>query len=255
MNLRVAGAQIAASSDVIQNCMAIERAVDFAAGEKADILLTPEGSLSGYHSHFSQVEVAKATKEIVSMAAANRVGLALGTCYYEDDGLCYNQLRFYGQDGSFLGAHCKTLLCGRPEDLTAGEINDYAVAPLRTFVFQGVTVGGLICNDLWANPEWTPGDDTHLTRQLAAMGAKIVFHAVNSGSAEGPYASAVKGFHESNLRIRANAGHLWIATVNCCYADGPCSCASGVVTPEGEWACATPLTGERFYAFDCSIDD
>jgi len=48
--LRVAGAQLPVRNDVQKNLEAINRAIEFAAREKADVLLTPEGSLSGYGS-------------------------------------------------------------------------------------------------------------------------------------------------------------------------------------------------------------
>ena len=53
MELRVALAQLAVTEDVEANVAAIERAVEFAAAEGADILLTPEGSLSGYTHLFA----------------------------------------------------------------------------------------------------------------------------------------------------------------------------------------------------------
>lgn len=252
MSMRIAGAQLPDSANINENFKAVERAINFAVAEKADILLTPEGHLSGYHYEFNQAEVAKALGEITRMAALSGLGLALGTCFVEEDGLCYNQIRFYDRDGSFLGFHSKILLCGRPEDLITGEFCHYSSTPLRTFTFRDTAVGGLICNDLWANPEWTPGDDVHLTRKLAQMGVKIVFHAVNCGSGEDPYSLANKSYHESNLKIRAKAGHIWIATANCCYSTGhPGMCASGIISPDGEWACTVPLAGEQYYT--CTV--
>jgi len=46
--LRVAGAQLPVRNDVQKNLEAITRAIEFAAREKADVFVTPEGSLSGY---------------------------------------------------------------------------------------------------------------------------------------------------------------------------------------------------------------
>ncbi|MBE0699609.1 MAG: hypothetical protein IH586_22010, partial [Anaerolineaceae bacterium] len=47
-HLRVAGAQIPVTEDITKNIAALLRAIDFARDVNADILLTPEGSLSGY---------------------------------------------------------------------------------------------------------------------------------------------------------------------------------------------------------------
>ena len=52
MKLRVAGAQIPVTKDILTNKKTILRAIEKAAGENADILLTPEGSLSGYAHEF-----------------------------------------------------------------------------------------------------------------------------------------------------------------------------------------------------------
>ena len=57
MNLRVAGFQIAVGRDVQQNAAAICRALRQAHAAQADILLTPEGSLSGYTPDFDPAAV------------------------------------------------------------------------------------------------------------------------------------------------------------------------------------------------------
>ncbi|MCK4750678.1 MAG: hypothetical protein KAT15_26650, partial [Bacteroidales bacterium] len=46
-NLKVAGAKLAVSDDISTNVASIRKAIDYARREGADILLTPEGSLSG----------------------------------------------------------------------------------------------------------------------------------------------------------------------------------------------------------------
>ena len=81
--LRIAGAQIAVSSDVAANEQRILRAIGQAAEDRADFLLTPEGSLSGYRADFGRTEVAEATERVADAARAAGVGLALGTCYKE----------------------------------------------------------------------------------------------------------------------------------------------------------------------------
>jgi predicted amidohydrolase len=247
MRLRVAGAQIAVSRDVDRNVAAIERALAYAAETEADVLLTPEGSLSGYTPGFDRGRVSRALEHVTAGARAAGVALALGTCFEEpDDGRCYNQIRFYDRDGSYLGFHSKTLTCGTLTDPPRGEINDYAVRPLRTFTLCGVNVGGLICNDLWANPECTPGPDPHLTQQLARRGARVLFHAVNGGRNGSEWSEVAWQYHESNLRLRARGGGLWIVTVDSAEpADLPCSAPSGVLDPNGCWAARAPAQGEH----------
>jgi predicted amidohydrolase len=254
--LRVAGAQIPVTRDVNANVAALERAVAYAAREKADILLSPEGSLSGYFTDFDAGRTAAALERVTAAARKAGVALALGTCFQEPDGRRYDQLRFYDRDGRYLGFHAKILLCRRIADpASKGEIDYFSTRPLRTFEWNGVTVGGLICNDLWANPEWTPQDDPHLTQQLAAAGARVIFQSVNSGLGQGESLDLNRHYHESNLRIRARAGKMWIVVADAADPEGrrPNQCPSGVVDPSGNWVLRLPEPGERFFTYSIEL--
>jgi predicted amidohydrolase len=256
-SLRVAIAQIPVTRDIDANRKIIERSIDRAVEQKAEILLTPEGSLSGYTPQFDQKAVEKALQAIVDRASSNDLALALGTCFVEpDDGKCYNQIRFYDENGKFLGFHPKTLRCGTMTEPVKGEINDFAARPLRTYQLKGITIGGLICNDMWANPGCTPMPDPHLSQQLAKMGAKVIFHAVNGGRSAAAWSQEVYWpFHETNLRMRARTGKLWIATAdNCLPVDIPCSAPSGVVDPNGNWAAQTPDQGEQMVVYTIELN-
>lgn len=248
MTLRIALAQMPVGLSITENARQIHRAIDLAQREAADILLTPEGSLSGYTREFDRAQLLTALHGILASARLASVGLALGTCFEEsDDGLCYNELRFYSRNGDFLGFHSKQLRCGPMDGSMRGEIADFAVRPLKVFDFHGITIGGLICNDLWANPLCTPMPDPHLTHQLAGMGAPILFHAVNGGRTDSDLSRLTWHFHEANLRMRALASRVWIATVdNCAPASLPCSAPSGVIHPEGHWEAKAPAQGEAF---------
>jgi len=257
VEFRVAGAQLPITRDTDANLEAILRAVEFASSEGAGVLLTPEGSLSGYTPDIDSATVERNLAKVTDRAREAKLGLALGTCFIEpEDGKCHNQIRFYGSSGDHLGFHGKTLRCGSHEEPPKGEINNYAETPLRTFELNGVRVGGLICNDLWANPACTPMPDPHLTQQLSKMGARIVFHAVNGGRNGSDWSRLVWQFHESNLRMRARSGNLWIVTVDNCHpTDIPCSSPSGVISPEGDWLVKTEPRGEQFFAHTIRIDD
>lgn len=257
VSLRVAGAQIEVTDDVARNLENIDRALTFASREGADLLLTPEGSLSGYTHKFDRRAVGLALSEVVQKAAGKGLALALGTCLEEEDGLCYNQVRFYDKGGRFLGFHAKTLRCGSVDEPTAGEIDHYAVKPLRTFDVAGIRVGALICNDLWANPGCTPMPDPHLTQELSRLGSRIIFHAVNGGRDGGAWSRDVAWpYHESNLRMRAQAGRVWIVTAdNCSPVTLPCSAPSGVLNPEGNWVVRAPIQGEAFFVHTIELQD
>ena len=255
--LRVAVAQIPVVRDVATNVETINRAIDRAIAERADVLLTPEGSLSGYTHQFDQSQVEQALEKVLSKSSSAGLALALGTCFVEpDDGRCYNQIRFYDGEGNFLGFHSKTLRCGTMTDPPQGEINHYAARPLRTFQLEGITVGALICNDMWANPGCTPMPDTHLSQQLSAMGARIVFQAINGGRDGSDWSREVYWpFHETNLRIRARTGKLWIVTADNCHPTNiPCSAPSGVLRPNGDWAVKAPDQGEQIVVHTIELD-
>jgi predicted amidohydrolase len=252
---RVAGAQIPVTRSIPDNRGAILRAITAAADAGANILLTPEGSLSGYTHLFDQDEVARALQDVRAAARWHGLGLALGTCFREDDGRCYDQLRFYDVDGSYRGFHSKTLTCGTLTAPFRGEIEHFAIAPLETFVINGIRCGGLVCNDMWANPGYTPTPDPHLSQRLADAGARIIFHSVN-GDRDGSPWSTVTGwsYHESNLQLRARAGALFIVTVDNCFPlDVPCASPGGVVGPDGSWLARAPRQGEHVFVFDIRL--
>ena len=145
MEIHVSGAQIPVTKDIKSNVKTIERAIDYAISENADILLTPEGSLSGYTHEFDTQAAVEALDHVTQKARKANLGLALGTCFVEPENQkCYNQIRFYKPDGEYLGFHSKTLTCGSLTDPPKGEINYFTVSPLKTFDYNGIQIGGLI---------------------------------------------------------------------------------------------------------------
>ncbi len=255
MQLRLALAQIPETKDIAVNLQTVLQAIDYAAGEGAQLLLTPEGCLSGYTHRFDATALDAALVQVEEAARSRGVGLALGTCRYEADGLCYNELRFYQPDGAFLGFHAKTLLCGSLDEPSQGEINHYATAPLRVFSFCGIPIAGLICNDLWANPGCTPQVHGNLSHQLARMGAKLILHAVNGGRDDSELSRVtVKRYHETNVLLRALAADIPIATVDNAYpVDQPVSAIGGIAGPEGRWLLTLPETGVQYAAYTLEL--
>ena len=249
MKIRVAGAQMAVQTDIGANTTRILEAIERAFREQADILLTPEGSLSGYTHTVDSEALGKALTSVTDFAREKGVGLALGICFVEEDGQCYNQIRFYRPDGWYLGFHSKILRCGSWDTPPEGEINHNAASELSAFSWTGnLELGSLICNDLWANPACTPVADPHLSQQLAAMGVRIIFHAANGGRDGSEWSQVGWQYHQSNLRMRARAGRIWIVSVDSSFpTDIPCSAPSGVIDPEGNWVCRTEAVGEQFF--------
>jgi hypothetical protein len=40
-----------------------------------------------------------------------------------------------------------------PDPTAKAEVDSFQTRPLRTFSLSGVMVGGVVCNDMWADPE------------------------------------------------------------------------------------------------------
>ena len=255
--LRVAAAQLPVTRDVSANAAAIHRALDIAIHEGADILLTPEGSLSGYTPKFDQVEVDEQLEKILKRTREAGIAMALGTCFVEpDDHKVYNEIRFYDEHGKLLGFHTKTLLCSSLTKPYKGEINDYGTRPLRTFEIKGVRVGGLICNDMWGNPQCTSMPDPHLSQKLSEKGAEIIFVAINGGRNGKSWSKEVYWpYHENNMRMRASAGKVWIVSAdNCAPTTIPCSAPSGVIQPDGNWAAQAKNIGEQVVVYTIKLN-
>ena len=253
--MKICLAQIPVSTDVAVNAGKINAAIVDAHEHGADILLTPEGSLSGYMNEFDAEEVSDALESIVKAAAAFALGLGLGTCYVESDGKRHNQIRFYNKSGRFIGSHSKILLCDSWANPGTGEISFYASADLSVFDFHGIKIGGLICNDMWANPECTTIPDGHLSQRLAGMGARVIFHAVNGGRNDTENSRrVVRNFHEANVLMRARSANVFIATVdNCAPAHLHCSSQGGVVSPQGEWLYKLPEKGTAVRVIEIDV--
>jgi predicted amidohydrolase len=269
MPLRVAGGQLPVTDDIQANLATVLRAIATAADGGADLLLTPEGSLSGYNATFDAAELRGALTRVEAAARERGLALALGTCYRAEEpgSPCYNQIRFYDEAGAFLGFHAKTLTCGRRLDdgTLTGEVTDYSTTALGTVELNGLTVGGLICNDLWATPPATPQEhDPRLLQRLSEMGANVVLHSVFGGRpttemiAANPDGMSESGvywrYHETNLQLRALSAAVCVVTVDSCFPeDAPCSAPSGVVRPDGTWAYRAREQGEEVFIVD--LDD
>ncbi|MFB3881828.1 MAG: nitrilase-related carbon-nitrogen hydrolase [Armatimonadota bacterium] len=250
-SLRIAGLQALVTSIVADNERRLLAGIERAAADAADILLTPEGSLSGYRADFDREEVGEAVERVRAAAAEAGVGLALGTCYKQLEGSaehCYNQVRLYAPDGTHLGSHAKILRCSPLDHPGTGEMRDYVEGTLRTFDWRGVSLGMLICNDLWATPGYTTMPNPYLPWRLKQMGARLLLHAINSGSD-----LRVRPFHESSTELWARILRLPIVQVNAAREEQPVNCRSGVIGVEGERLMVAPEVGEQYFVCDVKI--
>jgi predicted amidohydrolase len=258
---RVVGARVPVSSDVKQNVAWVDRALAYGAAERATVVVTPEGMLSGFEERADEDAVRDALREIPSRVAQHQTALALGICHRESpDRRLVNELRLYAPSGDLIATHRKLLLCdgnGAPGDEDAwDESREYEVGTELSIARLGdLRVGLLICNDLWANPVCTVADaDPRLATSLSRLGADLILHAANTGleTTEAFDSQLVRSFHESNLRMRAWAAQRPIFSVD--VADPSCArgshSPSGLVSADGEWIAKAPAKGPELFAVD-----
>ena len=247
--LTISGLQMPVTNDVARNEKRILDAIKKAAKAGADFLVTPEGSVSGYTPNFDRVQVAQAVERLAAAAKEHKVGLLLGTCFKElTDGneQCYNQVRVYTPQGEYLGYHAKILRCSKLDSPGSGEMTDYAEGRLRTFEWNGIRFGILICNDFWATPGYTTMPNPYLPWQLKQMGAQLIFHHINSGTDQ-----QYRAFHESSVNLWAKKLGIYIVEVNAAGEKEKTNASSGLVGPKGERETIVPDVGEQF--FTCKI--
>jgi predicted amidohydrolase len=232
------------SKDISGNENRILKGIEKAAKDKAGFLLTPEGSLSGYRADFEQKEVENALKRITLKAKKLKVGLALGTCFKEK-GRCYNQVRVYNPNGGYQGFYAKILRCSSLENPGTGEMSYYIKGTLKTFIWKGLRFGTLICNDLWATPGCTTIPNPYLPWKLKQMGAKVIFHSINSGIDQ-----SKRKFHESSVELWAQSLGIHIVEVNAIHdINKPVNARSGVVGPDGKRIFIAPDLGEQYFSY------
>jgi len=248
--LRIAGLQMNVTKSIEQNKVTIIDGILKAAEGGAKYLVTPEGSLSGYHSKFSQSELEIALAEVRKIAKEKRIGLFLGTCYFQEVNgkeYCYNQVRVYTPTGELLGVHSKILLCSPTNFPGTGEITEYVQGNLNTFLIDGIKFGVLICNDLWATPGYTTIPNPYLPWKLKQLGAQIIIHTINSGSNP-----RYRKFHESSAELWAMTLEIPIVEVNAAKGDIKLNASSGLINSKGEREVIAPDIGEQL--FYCDID-
>jgi predicted amidohydrolase len=208
-------------------------AIAQAKNDKAGWVFFPEGALSGYYGGFNAGEVEEAFKQIQSLCKdAGLIGL-IGTCWKEEAEKPHNQIRIIDRDGQLAGRYSKTCLTyGDATEFTSGGF------PLVHDV-GGLTIGTLICNDLWVTPGFSDGPNPHLTLKQARAGAQVIFHAISSGGNQ-----RYRAYHESNQAVRAAEAGCPIVSVNAAVETGEVNCASGVVLPTMEYSFILPRAGE-----------
>lgn len=250
LSIVLTGLQMNVSNDIKINQEQIIAGIRKAVQEGASFMVTPEGSLSGYTSNFNQNELKTALEEIKAFAVKMKIGLMLGTCYKElknGKEFCYNQVRVYTPEGHFLGAYSKILRCSNIDLPGSGEMVDYVEGELKTFVWNGLRFGILICNDLWATPGYTTMPNPYLPLKLKQMGAQFIIHCINSGTAQ-----KYRPFHESSAELWALSTRIPILEVNAAQDKGIINAQSGLIDANGERSLRVPDSGVQFFTVKIS---
>jgi len=209
-------AQVAVHKNVEQNLASARRAMEQAAAEKGEFVLFPEMFLTGYARDLRQDEAAASMAEIAEMCRKFAVTALVGTAWKEE-GKTFNQVRIIDATGALAGVYAK-------QCLTYGDAKTVSVGTTElVFSAAGLTVGVLICNDLWVTPGYSDGPNPHLTLKQARSGAQVIFHHIFSGSDQ-----RHRSYHESNHFVRAAEAKCPIVAVNA-FTPPEVNATSGVV--------------------------
>lgn len=261
-NLTFTGAQIPVSHNLEENISTLKRAIDTAHKSKADYLVTPEGSLSGYITDFdtrsdrTEQDLIDALDEVVKYASSKQVGLFLGTMWLQDEPngekLRRNQIRIYDKKGNYINHVNKTLVNFEYEKVVPAEGYNPVFLPEAPTLH----ILPMICNDMWGSimekgpciPVIGEENNCHLivhsTNALKYHKNKIL-------------SKVFEDWHNSWLQMMSLYCKVPIITCDSCYEmdgekyNGPTASESGVVS-HGEWKTQVPRIGEQYftYSFD-----
>ena len=256
--IRIAGAQIPVSRDVSKNIHTIKNAIDWAAENFVDFLVTPEGSLSGYIPEWDFNEVKLALTEIEQYSKSKHVGLCLGTLWKEPTKfgeVARNQIRFY-KNGMLFGTTNKSYTIEHdhvmPHDIKKDSIS---IFPLTNKNGTGINAVGLICNDMWGN-NWYGGPNImKIAMETRRVG--IAIHSTN-GTRGNDLDEIMNQWHDVHLKLLSKASSIPIVTVdNSIHMEGDdyngrTSSESGVII-EGKWVTSVPRVGTQYFYYDFDI--
>ena len=272
--IRFAGAQMPVTASIELNLIRIKSAIDWAAENKVDYLVTPEASLSGYTANFnSRPEVlVNALKEIETYASKQQVGLCLGTLWPEKEfngEINRNQIRFYSKECQLIGITNKniTIEQDRLANITRDPIVKGTMLPVEGNTF--IPAGGLICVDMYGD---TFGSDhayrPDVPNTLAKYGAKLLIHVTNGRRGEWPLCpeetllsdEVANAWHDAAFKRLTFLNKIPIITVDNCYMidgteyHGPTSSESGVII-NGKWVTNVPRSGTQYFYYDFSLNE
>jgi predicted amidohydrolase len=235
-------AQIPITFDIGQNAASIRDALSRA--EPGDIVLTPEGSVSGYPARgeeearmLGRIDAHAVGDAIDALAAAARgvrAHLVVGACLLEPAGLT-NAAFVLTSDGSrFIYRKANLANVERGRFVAGDELTPVAI----TAPWGVVTVGVQICRELRFPEQWIA---------LAAAGAELFLHPANA--LEG---AADREAWRSMLIARATELQRFVVSVNAA-GDGQHS-PTMAVDPGGRVVCELPPEVEQIRRIEIDLD-
>ncbi len=233
-SLRVALAQLNChvgdlEKNIAQHIAAATRARD---EQKADLIIFPESSLTGYPAEdlLLRPHFLERTAEALTQLETQIHGIVCVVGHpHVQNGKLYNAATVF-YNGERLGTYCKRKL----PNYSVFDERRYFTAGREPFIFKvkDIPVGLIICEDAWTN---------EVVAETAALGAKLLI-TLNAS----PFETDKHEQRSTVLRKRAIHNHLPIAYVNCVGGQDELVFDGGsmIIDAEGNIACLAPFFQE-----------
>ncbi|MEU6741563.1 carbon-nitrogen hydrolase family protein [Streptosporangium sandarakinum] len=218
MIVRTAVAQIPVSWNVRENLAEIARVVKACAGD--DLVVLPEGALSGYGTDLSPLadldpsELDRAMTELAELAVRGAVHVVCGSLTF-DAGRWWNAAILFDPEGGRSFYRKINLAMNERGVLAAG-----SELPVHRLALPGgaVDVGMQICREIRFPEQWG---------YMARSGAGVFAYLTNAANPDEP-----SGVWRSHLISRAAENQRWVLAAN--VADPISHCPTMIVSPRGE---------------------
>lgn len=204
-SFHVATCQFPVAGNIRRNSAAIQRMMESAVEQGADVVHFPEAALSGYaKAHFDSWEgfdwdlLKRETEKILSLAREYGLWMLLGSAHrLSGDHLPHNSVYIINPQGEICERYDK-LFC-TDNDLAFYTPGNY----FSIFEIEGIKCGVLICHDV-RYPE--------LYREYYKQGVRCLFHSFYNATAQGRTIHTV--IMRPTLQARAATNHFWISVSN-----------------------------------------
>ncbi|MCK4962762.1 MAG: carbon-nitrogen hydrolase family protein [Anaerolineales bacterium] len=241
--VRVGVAQVSQAPDLSKNLDKALQYMEKAAAHGVQLLCFPEAHLPGYrvgvlaaHALCDEAGLEWATKQIATKCRELCLGVIIGTETPNPKGKPFNSAVVIDRNGEIIARHHKSKLT--PKDALA---YTSGLAPTQ-FVFEGVSMGLVICFEGFRFPE--------ATRELAKSGAKVVFHPQFNHVLPGMEWKLP--VHEALIIARAAENTIYFVSANMSHSRN--NCRSLVVAPNGLIQQSSVLGQEMLLVADIDPD-